>query len=216
MAVADAPISLDDQQHIVLDDVSWEFYEQFLKEIGDRPIRATYDQGALEIMSPLPKHDRPGQWIARLIELLCTECSIPVDSLGSTTFRSKKKRKGLEPDKCFYIQHYGPSLELEDEFDPDIHPAPDLAVEIDITSRSVPREPIYAALGVAELWRFDGKHLRVLHLVKGKYVQRAHSLALPFLPMAEFEKYVLRYRDANQLHVIRQFRDWINNLPKRR
>lgn len=57
-------------QHIVLDDVSWELYEQLLRQVGKGNLRMTYDQGRLEIMSPLPKHERPKRLIGRLIEEL--------------------------------------------------------------------------------------------------------------------------------------------------
>src|SRR3954465_4937438 len=99
-----AAIRLADQQHIVLDDVSWEFYEHLRREIGDRHIWVTYDDGTLEIMSPLPKHEIWKSWIGRLIDLMCLERSIPMECLGSTTFRTSAKKKGLEPDNCYYIQ----------------------------------------------------------------------------------------------------------------
>ncbi len=103
---------------------------------------------------------------------------------------------------------------MEDEIDPAIHPAPDLAVEIDITHRSIGREPIYAALGVPELWRFDGTHLDVLQLTgkQAKYAKKTRSLAFPFLPPAEFEKFVLRRKDKNQLAVLADFRKWVKGL----
>src|SRR3954454_11723427 len=82
------------QQHIVLDDISWEFYEPLLREIGDRHIRVTYDEGTIEIMSPLPKHERWGEWIARLIGLIEEARGVRIEALGSTTFRSGLKKKG--------------------------------------------------------------------------------------------------------------------------
>src|SRR5207249_12265077 len=103
-----------DQQHIVLDDVSWEFYERLLEEIGDRHIWMTYDEGTIEIMSPLPKHERWGAWIALLIELMALERAIRVEPLGSTTFRTRRKKKGLEPDKCFYVQRAAEADDIED------------------------------------------------------------------------------------------------------
>jgi hypothetical protein len=75
-------------------------------------------------------------------------------------------------------------------------------------------EHLLEEIGVRELWRFDGKRLDVLHLnAKGKYIRRARSLALPFLPMAEFAKYVLRLKDKDQIRVLREFRNWLAKLP---
>jgi len=216
MGVVEADISVAEQQHIVLEDMSWEFYEHLLKEIGDRHIWVTYDEGRLEIMSPQFTHELYSEWINRLIELICLERSIPVIGAGCTTFSLPKKKKGLEPDKCYYFEHAEEAARFRGKFNPKIHPVPELVVEIDISSRSVPREPIYAALGVPEIWRFDGEHLQALHLIDGKYVARSRSLALPFLSMDEFEGFVLRMGEPNQLQILRQFRTWINSLPKRR
>src|SRR6478736_4998961 len=82
---------LDDIQHIVLENATWELYDQLLREIGDRPIRINYDQGRLEMMSPLPEHERPKKLIGRLIEALSYDLGMEVASLGSTTFRRQDK-----------------------------------------------------------------------------------------------------------------------------
>src|SRR5258706_6472159 len=97
-------VDLDDVQHIVLEDASWELYENLLQDIGDRPIRINYDQGRLEMMSPLPEHERPKKIIGRLIETLSYELGIEIACLGSTTFRRRDKEKGLEPDECYYFK----------------------------------------------------------------------------------------------------------------
>lgn len=213
MTVANGITSIADAQHMVLDDVSWEFYEHLLREIGSRQIRVTFDQGNLEIMSPLPKHERWGAWIGRLIELMCFERSIDCQPLGSTTFRDEAQQKGLEPDACYYFKQAAVARQLEAAWNPDTDPVPELVVEIDITSRSIPREPIFAALGIKELWRFDGSKLQVLHLSpKGKYVTRAKSIAFPFLPLDKFSQFVLRGRDKDQLKVLREFRAWAISL----
>lgn len=213
MTVANGTIPIADQQHILLEDVSWDFYEHLLSEIGNRQIRVTFDQGNLEIMSPLPKHERWGAWIGRLIELMCFERAIDCQPLGSTTFRDEAQQKGLEPDECYYFKQAAIARRLEDAWNPDRDPVPELVVEIDITSRSIAREPIYAALGVKELWRFDGSRLKVLHLsAKGRFVPKARSIALPFLPIEKFSQFVLRAREKDQLKVLREFRSWAISL----
>src|SRR5205814_3142396 len=105
MTIATSRSRLLDQQHIVLDDVSWDFYERVLEEIGDRPIRVTFSEGSIEIMSPLPEHERTKKIIARLLELLTLELDIPLECFGSTTFRREDKQKGLEPDECYYLKN---------------------------------------------------------------------------------------------------------------
>ena len=92
------------QQHVVLHDVSWDLYQHLLAEVGDGALRMTFDNGSLEIMSPLPKHELWKKRIGRMIEIVSLELDIPMESLGSTTFARQDLQKGLEPDECYYIQ----------------------------------------------------------------------------------------------------------------
>src|SRR4051794_25707566 len=96
--------SLDDVQHLVLENVDWDLYESLLRSVGDRPIQLTYDQGRLEIISPLPEHEDAKKFIGRMIEALSFELDRPVKCLGSTTFRRRDRAKGLEPDECYYFR----------------------------------------------------------------------------------------------------------------
>src|SRR5258706_16434915 len=74
------------QQHIVLDDVSWSFYERVLEELGNRPTRVTYHRGRIEILAPLAKHESGKKHIGRLLETLTLDLNIPLACFGSTTF----------------------------------------------------------------------------------------------------------------------------------
>jgi Uma2 family endonuclease len=207
-----ARIPFNEQQHLVLHDVSWDLYKQLLREIGDRPIRMTFDNGSLEIMSPLPRHEKWGNRIGRMIEILSLELNLPIEPLGSTTFKRKKLGKGLEPDECYYVQH-ADAVRGKDRLDLAVDPPPDLAVEVDITSRSIKRQPIYRALGIPELWRFRARRLAVMLLGPDKtYSPSATSAAFPFLPMDKFEAFLLRMEHEEQTAVLREFRDWVRTL----
>lgn len=206
-------ILYEDQQHVVLDGVSWEAYEQLLRDLGDRPIRVTYDNGKLEIMAPLLNHERWKKYFARLIEAMCEELDLDVELAGSTTFKRKDVAKGLEPDECYYVQH-ADAIRGKSELDLTVDPPPDLVIEVDITSKSVPKEPIYASLGVAELWRFDGSRLAVLLLRNRKYRPAPASLAFPFLPMDRFQTFAQRLASERQPKVLREFRAWVKRLPR--
>jgi Uma2 family endonuclease len=195
-----AATSLVDQQHFVLDEVSWDFYEHLLAEVGDRPIRITYYNGSVEIMAPLEEHEYWKKRISQLIEAMCQERDIDIIPGGSITFKSRKQDAGLEPDECYYVQR-------------DDNPPPDLAIEIDITSRSIPRQPIYAALGVRELWRFDGTRLIVLHLDPGgRYIEQSASQIFPFLPLDGFNTFLKRFETEKNNAVVEAFRKWVGAL----
>jgi Uma2 family endonuclease len=200
--------SLADVQHFVLENASWELYETLLSDIGDRPIRVTYDQGKMEIMSPLPEHEDAKKFIGRLIEMLSFELNRPVKCLGSTTFRRKDKSKGLEPDECYYFRNEA-RMRGRKRVDMRKDPPPELVVEIDVTSRSVPRQPIYAALGVPEIWRFDGRKLRCLHLVGEQYQVRKASLAFPFLEPARLGQFIDLLPERDETTILRAFVAWV-------
>jgi Uma2 family endonuclease len=205
------PISLGGQQHIVLEAASWALYEQLLRDLDSQPMRVTFDEGNLEMMAPLPLHEKWKSRIGRLVEILAEELDIEIETLGSTTFRREDLGKGLEPDECYYVQNVG-LIQGKDNLDLAVDPPPDLAVEVEISRRSVPREPIYAALGVPELWRFDGRQLTILRLDEGAYHETDRSIAFPFLPSSGFESFLLRFEREKQTRLIRDFRAWVRSL----
>jgi Uma2 family endonuclease len=199
---------LDGVQHIVLENASWELYDQLLREVGDRPIRINYDQGRLEMMSPLPEHEEVKTLIHDLIKALVGELNIEIKSLGSTTFRREDKAKGLEPDQCYYFKNERrmrgrKRLNLKKD------PPPELVIEIDITHRSVDRETIYAGLGVPEIWRWDGTKLECLELTAGAYRLRTKSLAFPFLAPADLTRFIRMRSRTGENAILRKFRDWV-------
>jgi Uma2 family endonuclease len=201
-------VDLGDVQHFVMEDASWELYEKFLREIGDRPIRVTYDSGRMEIMSPLPEHERPKTLIGRMIEALTLELDIPMVSFGSTTFRRKEKAKGLEPDECYYFRDEE-KMRARKRLDLRRDPPPELVVEIDVTSRSIPRQPIYAALGVPEIWRYDGRRLQCLHLRGGEYHVRKMSIAFPFLEPSQLDQFIRQQLIRGETAIVRSFLAWV-------
>lgn len=87
------------------------------------------------------------------------ELDVDARRLGSKTFKREDLLKGFEPDSCFYIQHVE-AISGKDEVDLNTDPPPDLVIEIDITSPSLPRLPIFAGVGVPEVWRYDGRQVQ--------------------------------------------------------
>jgi Uma2 family endonuclease len=199
---------LDGVQHIVLENASWALYEQLLRDIGDRPIRINYDQGRLEMMSPLPEHEEVKKVIARLVENLSFEIGIEVKSLGSTTFRRSDKAKGLEPDECYYFKDEK-KMRGRKRLNLKKDPPPELVVEIDVTHSSVPREAIYVGLGVPEIWRWDGTRLECLELAGGAYRPRERSLVFPFLAPRELTRFIRMRGRIGENALVRKFRDWV-------
>jgi Uma2 family endonuclease len=204
-----SPSKLDSTEHIVLYDVPWEAYERILEAFGERRFRHTYDHGVLEIMSPSKRRERAKSFLARLIGVVALEWDIEIDAIGSTTLKKEPQLQGLEPDECFYIEHACQSLKHAD-YDPDRDPPPDLAVEVDVTHSSVGRMPVYAALGVPEVWRYAADKLTFYRLSPdGEYAAVEQSLALHRLPAQVVENALrpLGARSANE--IIREFAQWL-------
>lgn len=197
------------ERRVVLDGISWGLYQQMLAEIGDGHTRLTYDQGRLEIMSPGPRHERVKKILARLVEAYGEEMDIAVEGFGSTTFDREDLQKGLEPDECYYVANAGRMAGRED-FDFAVDPPPDLAIEIDISPPQVGRQPIYGALGVPEIWRYDGNLVTPLHRTPaGTYITASHSLAFPD-PSIEELNHVLRMGlERGQSTAVREVRQHV-------
>ena len=163
------------EQRVVLRSVSWETYERLLAENSDRSSpRLTYDRGILEIMSPSAEHEWYKELISDLVKLLARELRIDVLSLGSTTFRREQTERGFEPDACFYFTHVR-QLRGKEQIDLSIDPPPDIVVEVAVTRSSLSKFPVCAALGVPEIWSYDGSRLRIYRLDKSDYIEASSS-----------------------------------------
>src|SRR5712692_1015770 len=173
-----ATIAAPAQQKVILKGVSWETYQRLLAEHQESSgTHFIYDEGNLEIMVLSARHEQPNRILALLVELLAEEFGIDVCAVGSMTVQREDLRKGFEPDSAFYIAH---AAEVEGrEVDPAVDPPPDLIIEADVTSPSLPRFPIFAAFGVPEVWRYDGSRVAIHRLEGGQYVDAASSSAIP-------------------------------------
>ncbi|MGH3144260.1 MAG: Uma2 family endonuclease [Rubrobacter sp.] len=153
---------------VTLRNVGWETYERLVEEDPDRAApRLFYDRGVLEIVSPSFEHEQIAEIIALLVDRLAMELDADVVSAGSTTFKREDASRGFEPDACFYFSEKIPQVRGKRRLSLDAgDPPPDLVVEVDITSPSASKLPIYARLGVAEVWRHDGERLMILGLTQ--------------------------------------------------
>ena len=166
---------LPDGTMLVIPQSSWEEYELLLADLVGWPgMRVTYDRGRLEIMSPSKEHEEYKEFIVRLVHVACESLGLPLEACGATTWKREAAQQGTEPDTCFYIANAHRiigkrTIDLESD------PAPDVAVEIDITNESLSKLPIYAGLGVPEVWRYDGTTARFYELADGRYHETAES-----------------------------------------
>jgi Uma2 family endonuclease len=196
------------EQRLRLSLIPWETYVTYSDALGPRRIRVTYDDGEMEIMTLSPKHEHEKTILARLVEALTEEVGWEIRSFGSMTSRRKDMKVGLEPDECYWIENE-PLVRGRDDIDLAVDPPPDLALEIEISRGTLNRMDIYAALGVPEVWCWDGRTLRVLLLYSRKTYRRSrNSRTFPFLPLREFADFLKR-PELGENELIRSFRAWV-------
>ncbi|MBW4512945.1 MAG: Uma2 family endonuclease [Scytonematopsis contorta HA4267-MV1] len=93
-------------QQLLLEDISWQQLEGIIAELGEhRAARLSYSYGFLEIMVPLPEHEKAKEIISDMIKILLETRQIAFESLGSTTLKNKRMTQAVEPDTCFYIKN---------------------------------------------------------------------------------------------------------------
>jgi len=199
------------EQRVILSNVSWQTFEQLLKELGDnRSSRLAYDEGLLEIMTPLGRHENNNRFIESMIGVIADELNLNLKRFGSLTLKRSKKLKGAEPDSCYYLQNE-PLVRSKQEIDLDKDPPPDLVLEIDITSGSLDKPPIYAAIGVPEFWHYDGNKLQVfvLQQSKGDYQSVNQSPTFPWMPLNVVPRFIRQSLVDGETATLRAFRVWV-------
>ncbi len=166
---------------IVLEHVSWDTYERLLADDEGRRIpRMTYDQGVLELVTPSMPHEEDARTIGRIVDSVAATIGIPVRNVGSTTFRRQSLERGFEPDASFYVQHEKRIRGLR-EVDLEIDPPPDLIVEMEVSRTAIDKLPMFADMGIPEIWRCDGKRVTIHVLDGDHYRESPFSLALPMV-----------------------------------
>lgn len=197
---------------VVLPNVSWETYERLLEDLADCSVpHLTYDRGVLEIMSPTPEHESYNRTLNLIVEIATAELDINVRILGSSTFKRKDLKRGFEPDSCFYVKS-AERIRGKKRLDLSVDPPPDLVIEIDITTSSIPRMPIYAQFGVPELWRYDGSSLRMFKLEGDEYKAIDTSLAFPILTPRALEDFLAKSQEwEDHPRLVRFIRDWVSS-----
>ena len=197
------------ENRVLLYGVSWETFERLLADVGDR--RKTlfhYINGTLEIMSPLSLHEGSSRFFDRLLTIFVDELDIDMRCLGSLLMKIPELKIGGEPDSCYYIKNEL-TIRAQENVIVGQDPPPDLVLEVDITNPSDRRLPIYALLGVPEVWIYDRYSLEFLALQNGKYIPIENSLSFPTLPAAVIVEYVQKRLLLGESKTLKEFRGWV-------
>lgn len=195
-------------QQLLLRDVGWQQFETILSELEEsRAARISYSSGVLEIMVPLPEHEKDKEIIGDMVKILLEARDIDFEPLGSTTFKNERMKQAVEPDACFYIQNYEAVIG-KNRIDLELDPPPDLAIEIDITCRT--KLDNYQLLEIPEVWRYTPRGLQINLLEKGSYIEAGASPNFSGIPVIELVNlHVKESQKKGRSQAIRDFKNWV-------
>ncbi len=214
MATIQTPIPGD--QWVVFDDVPWETYLSLLQSRGERHVRLTFHRGVLEILTLSKLHEILSEVLDNFVKVLVKEYGLEVQSVGSMTMHSEELQSGGEADKAYYIRHEEIVRDRE-KYDPVIDPPPDLAVEVDLSSRSTRRMLVFAELGIPELWQYDGERLVFKSLGDDDvYHPIEQSLAFAGLASTDLQSFVDRRGTVGEIALDDELAKWVRASLKTR
>lgn len=199
------------EERVVLQNVTWQLYELMLAQLGEnRSVRLAYDRGMLELMSPLMPHERSKRLLEKLIDIVLEELDIPAVSVGSMTCKREDLGRGSEPDSGYYIQNE-PLIRHRETVNLEEDPPPDLVLEVEYSRSAVNKLKLYAAMGVPEFWRYNGKTLRIYQLFGQEYVQQENSLTFSPILVTEFPQFMQEAKDIGEVAMMKKFRAWVRS-----
>jgi Uma2 family endonuclease len=197
--------------------VPYDWYVALRDDPRNGHLRMTYSDGVLEVMSPEYAHEGDADRIGLIVRAVASAFGIECLGARCTTFRRgqarTKRGHGKEPDTSFYLAN-APAVRNKGTIDLEVDPPPDLWVEVDNRVSSRGRLPVYAALGLPEVWRLRTRRgtLWFGRLENGTYVDIPESVSLPMVTPALVLALLDRARQApGETSWNDEMRDWLRN-----
>lgn len=188
---------------------TWQDYQTLCQQRGDGSIpRIKYRNGEVVLMSPLPKHGRDAHLIANIITTLLDHDGREYDAFTPVTM-DLPEESGIEPDYCFYIDHWE-AVSGKEQIDWRHDPPPDLVLEIDVTSYSSVDD--YLPYRVPEVWLFRKKQLLIYQLETAEYVLKTDSRYFPEISLPDIIARCMQVAyDRNTSAAIRDLKQQLNS-----
>jgi Uma2 family endonuclease len=205
-------IELTPGSAICISGINWDEYLALVEQLGeDRSTRIAYSNSILEIRMPGQLHESINRLLAAIVMTLAEELGYEFNGLGSTTLNRPLLGKAIEPDSYFYIQNAQAGQGLTVSISESI--PPDLAIEVDIASRSDGKFIIYQEIGIPEVWMYQsGGTFMIKQLEHDEYVDVHQSLAFPAVTTAQLMRWIELRRTGTDLTVIRAVRTFCCEL----
>jgi Uma2 family endonuclease len=193
---------------VLLRNISWTLYKQLRDDETNWGVRMAFDSGDLELMSPSQRLEEIGYRFELFMVALAQALGFKFAGMAHTTWENEVAEKAKEPDACYYIANFerirGKTVNLE------VDPPPDLAVEVEVSRSAIKSLRIYGAIGVPEVWRFDGEDLTIhLRQADGTYIESDQSPALPFVRPEEVVFWLKRsFELGDNMAWMTEVQDW--------
>lgn len=214
LSVSRDHIQLPPGSEVTLHYQDWSDYETLLASRRDNAavkIRYNAHTQTIVLMAPLAGHGNRVDTLVDLVKALLRHQNRDWHSFDPVTLK-RLEAAGVEPDACFYIEHWRAALG-KDRLDLSMDPPPDLAIEVDLTSLT--DLSIYQTLGIPEVWIYRQGHLGVYVLQGDRYGEDGPSLTFPTVEVqALLPPYVERAWQAGSSVALREFQQFLAGLPQ--
>ncbi|NEP00188.1 MAG: Uma2 family endonuclease [Symploca sp. SIO2E9] len=199
------------EQRVLLANISWQTFKIMLAEMGsERVTRLAYDQGLVEVMTPLMSHENSNRFIEGLVVVLCEELGLEIKRTGSLTLTREDLERSAEPDSSYYIQNEA-LVRGKEKINLAFEPPPDLVLEVEYSKPKIDKFRLYASMGIPEFWRYNGSLLRIYKLESGEYIEINYSPTFIPVPVTEIPKFITESRKVGEITCTRNFRNWIRS-----
>jgi len=197
--------------------IGWKGYSTLLRLRGEQSMpRMIYLDGTVWVMSPTFPHERLKGRLGWLIQVVVEEFVIPCVQAGSTTFRRRAKKGGVEGDQTYYLANEK-RVRGKNKLHLKTDPPPDLAIEAVHSHDADAAIEVYRRFKVPEVWVCDESGMVMLVLQSnGRYAESETSLAFPFLSVAEVYDWMRRPQDVSDTEWVMQLRKWVKETLKPR
>lgn len=183
---------------------TWSDYQALSDQLGDRSIpRLKYRPGEIWLMSSLPEHGRNAHLVSSIVAAILDYQEQEYDAFTPITMQLPE-RSGIEPDYCFYIDNWQ-AISGKKRIDWSVEPAPDLVIEIDITSYTDVND--YLPYKIPEVWLFKSDVVNICCLKGDRYSLADRSRFFPDLEVLELIDDCFKVaKERNTSTAIRQLR----------
>jgi len=209
-----------DEPAFVIPGVSWEAYVAFNDALGERTYpRMVYCAGRLTFMGKSRNHEWLSDCLGNFVLGAAGALGLECEPSGEATCRRREKEAGLEGDRTFHFGLNAERMRGPKNYDFDVDPPPDLAIEVEVTHPADDAIEAWGRLEVPEVWRFDARRSICTFWNRrddGTYEQVPRSLFLPALEPDDVVKQMKRAQEIGTAKWRTQLDRWVRRVIRPR